>query len=125
MRDAVSLHLVEVSKKMSDMQYHKLIGHTLFQECNSNSFMGNAVVKEPYSYKHCISKFNIPVNWYNKMDDVPQEFSCFIAHEFFDALPIHKFQVSILFYSDKFFNCTFSLKNINDILIDNIEFLKK
>jgi NADH dehydrogenase [ubiquinone] 1 alpha subcomplex assembly factor 7 len=36
---------------------------------------------------------NIPVFWYSSIQDVPRHFSCFLANEFFDALPIHKFQV--------------------------------
>lgn len=114
MRDAVSLHLVEVSNKMSEMQYQKLVGHTLFQECNNNSFMANAVVKEPESYNHCISKFNIPVNWYHKVEDVPQEFSCFIAHEFFDALPIHKFQKTEQGWCEVFVDIDDNPASIND-----------
>lgn len=35
----------------------------------------------------------IPVSWHYKVDDVPEGFSIYLAHEFFDALPIHKFQL--------------------------------
>ena len=44
-------------------------------------------------YKEAQSKYGPSISWYKQLKDVPQGFSCFIAHEFFDALPIHKFQV--------------------------------
>lgn len=36
----------------------------------------------------------IKVYWYNDLKKVPNNFSWYIAHEFFDVLPIHKFEVS-------------------------------
>lgn len=33
-----------------------------------------------------------PVFWYYSINEVPRSFSCYLAHEFFDALPIHKFK---------------------------------
>ncbi|KAL3248423.1 hypothetical protein MRX96_056497 [Rhipicephalus microplus] len=44
------------------------------------------------TYKHSITKHGVPVGWYRHLHDVPLGFSCFIAHEFLDALPVHKFQ---------------------------------
>jgi len=44
-------------------------------------------------YRKGITKDGVKVYWYYSIYDVPREFSIFIAHEFFDALPIHKFQV--------------------------------
>lgn len=38
----------------------------------------------------------IKVYWYNDLKKVPQNFSWYVAHEFFDVLPIHKFEVSNL-----------------------------
>lgn len=41
----------------------------------------------------CKSRHGFDVHWHKHLSDVPKEFTFFIAHEFFDALPIHKFQV--------------------------------
>lgn len=45
-----------------------------------------------------LTQSGIPVTWYRTLDQLPSEsgFTAFIAHEFFDALPIHKFVVSII-----------------------------
>ena len=86
-RDAVSLHLVEVSPRLSEMQYSKLT--------NSQS-QGSAVSQTTSSepcYRSCVSYHNFNVHWYRQLADVPKGPSFFIAHEFFDVLPIHKFQV--------------------------------
>ncbi|KAG7257157.1 hypothetical protein CRUP_023678 [Coryphaenoides rupestris] len=52
------------------------------------------------AYLQGTSATGLPVSWYRRLDDVPagrqralgSRFSVFLAHEFFDALPIHKFQ---------------------------------
>ena len=85
--EAVSLHLVEVSPHLSDMQYHKL----------TNSSQGSAAAQSESSepcYRSCVSHHNFNVHWYRHLADVPRAPSFFIAHEFFDALPVHKFQVN-------------------------------
>ena len=87
-RDIVSLHLVEVSPHLSDMQYSKLT--------NDNQSQGGAtqsVSSEP-CYRSCVNHHGFNVHWYQQLADVPKAPSFLIAHEFFDALPVHKFQVS-------------------------------
>jgi len=86
LKDAVSLHLVEVSPFLSDIQFDKLSlaappmhvkDHCAVEGC----------------YKSAKSRHNsIPIQWYKHLSDVPKARSFYIAHEFFDALPIHKFQ---------------------------------
>ncbi|XP_066929507.1 protein arginine methyltransferase NDUFAF7, mitochondrial-like [Clytia hemisphaerica] len=69
--DKFSIHFVEVSEKMKQMQRH------------------NLKVSEK---KDMIENTNIKVNWHSKIQDVPKGLSLYIAHEFFDALPVHLFQ---------------------------------
>jgi NADH dehydrogenase [ubiquinone] 1 alpha subcomplex assembly factor 7 len=85
-KDAVSLHLVEVSPFLSTMQYKKL-AHTDQPLANENDTLSDGC------YQSCISRYNnIAVNWYKQLSDVPKARSFYVAHEFFDALPVHKFQ---------------------------------
>lgn len=90
-KDAVSVHLVEVSSKLRDMQYNKL--------CLEEKQLRNALQESDSEQQaanisnHSITKHGPEVSWYNCLQEVPKEFSFYIAHEFFDALPIHKFQV--------------------------------
>uniref|UniRef100_A0A7N6FHC8 Protein arginine methyltransferase NDUFAF7 n=1 Tax=Anabas testudineus TaxID=64144 RepID=A0A7N6FHC8_ANATE len=79
---SVSLHLVEVSPTLSQLQAQNLTGNTS-QEADSED--------EPV-YRRGKTTAGLPVCWYRRLDDVPTGFSVFVAHEFFDALPIHKFQ---------------------------------
>lgn len=43
--------------------------------------------------KEKLDKYGVPLNWHDRIDDVPQDtYSLVVAHEFFDALPIHVLQ---------------------------------
>ncbi|XP_061560075.1 protein arginine methyltransferase NDUFAF7, mitochondrial [Phycodurus eques] len=79
---SVSLHLVEVSPLLSRLQAQTLVG-TGSTEAERED--------EPV-YRHGRTAAGLPVSWYRRLEDVPPGFSIFLAHEFFDALPIHKFQ---------------------------------
>lgn len=83
------MHLVEISPKLSEIQAKNLC--TSYEELtpNINSKMKNAIGP----YKQGVTKDGIKVFWYYSVNDIPQSFSVILAHEFFDALPIHKFQV--------------------------------
>ncbi|XP_060517660.1 protein arginine methyltransferase NDUFAF7, mitochondrial-like [Cylas formicarius] len=84
-----SLHLVEISPVLSDIQAGTLC---LQSSLNNNK---NALV-----YRHGISRHGIPVSWYKQLKDVPEGFTLLLAHEFFDALPIHKFHKTYAGYKE-------------------------
>ncbi|XP_077996332.1 protein arginine methyltransferase NDUFAF7, mitochondrial-like [Glandiceps talaboti] len=86
-KDVVSLHLVEVSPAMRHMQELKLTGTNRVTERHAETQEKDGI------HKTIQTKSGIPVTWYTNLQDVPTGTpSCFIAHEFFDALPIHKIQ---------------------------------
>jgi NADH dehydrogenase [ubiquinone] 1 alpha subcomplex assembly factor 7 len=85
--DKISVHLVEISSVLPIIQAKKLGAENNDNE--SNVFKN----EENIFYRKGITKDGVKVYWYYSIYDVPREFSIFIAHEFFDALPIHKFQV--------------------------------
>ncbi|XP_059162321.1 protein arginine methyltransferase NDUFAF7, mitochondrial-like [Physella acuta] len=88
--DKVSLHLVEISPTMSSLQAAKLCEKNEpdnFKTCKSNPGDSTTVTCQYQS----TSKYGTQVFWYKELADVPKGLSCFIAHEFLDALPIHKF----------------------------------
>lgn len=79
--NSLSIHLVELSPYLSKMQAQKL--------CYSSNELNDL----PF-YRIGETMSGIKVYWYRRIEDVPNEFSIIIAHEFFDALPIHKLQKS-------------------------------
>lgn len=95
--EVVSLHLVEISPHLSQIQEFKLCGtvSVVKDVLDSSPVHLRLPVKsdsEEVTYKQSITKHGVPVGWYRHLHDVPRGFSCFVAHEFLDALPVHKFQ---------------------------------
>lgn len=84
--DKFSLHLVEVSPYLSELQAKRLC-------CQSKETKKADLDSVPY-YRSGESVSGIQVYWYRQLSDVPKSFSIYLAHEFFDALPVHKFQKS-------------------------------
>ncbi|XP_053158864.1 protein arginine methyltransferase NDUFAF7, mitochondrial isoform X2 [Hemicordylus capensis] len=76
----ISVHLVEVSPKLSEIQALKLAEEKI-------KIMDSSSV-----YMQGITKTGLPIFWYRDLNDVPIGNSFYLAHEFLDALPIHKFQ---------------------------------
>ncbi|XP_062934663.1 protein arginine methyltransferase NDUFAF7, mitochondrial isoform X2 [Cynocephalus volans] len=78
----ISIHLVEVSQKLSEIQALTLTEEKVPLERNAGSPV----------YMKGITKAGIPISWYRDLQDVPKGYSFYLAHEFFDVLPVHKFQ---------------------------------
>ncbi|CAK1542492.1 unnamed protein product [Leptosia nina] len=78
--DELSIHLVEISATMQLMQANKL--------CATHR---ETDIELPHN-REGETVSGIKVYWYNDLKKVPKNFSWFIAHEFFDVLPIHKFE---------------------------------
>lgn len=76
----LSVQLVEISPLLSDLQARKLC-------INTRNLPENSA-----HYKEGTSLQGAPVCWYRHLGDVPNGFTLLVAHEFFDALPIYKFQ---------------------------------
>lgn len=78
----VSLHLVEVSPALSRVQAERLTSRHEPQAGDGPVYLSGETAS------------GLPVSWYHCLEDVPAGFSIFLAHEFFDALPVHKFQLT-------------------------------
>ncbi|XP_025723854.1 protein arginine methyltransferase NDUFAF7, mitochondrial isoform X3 [Callorhinus ursinus] len=78
----ISIHLVEVSRKLSEIQALTLTEEKIPLERNAGSPV----------YMKGVTKSGIPISWYRDLHDVPKGHSFYLAHEFFDVLPVHKFQ---------------------------------
>ncbi|CAL9691898.1 unnamed protein product [Knipowitschia caucasica] len=78
---SVSVHLVEVSPVLSALQAQLLTGSE-----------SHVTTEEGPVYRRGNTPVGLPVSWYRQVQDVPKGFSVFVAQEFFDALPVHKFQ---------------------------------
>lgn len=93
----LSLHLVEVSPALSVIQEKNLTGnHKNDQEKQCIVTDDRSTDREGGSelcYKKCVTQNGTPVSWYRAIQDISYTGNCFfIAHEFFDALPVHQFQ---------------------------------
>lgn len=95
--DKISLHLVEISPFLSKLQALRL--------CEKGWEVTPDPTKEINFYREGISSGGVKIFWYNRLEDVPKEFSMVVAHEFFDALPVHKFERN-------------SENSLNEILVD-------
>ncbi|KAM5292592.1 protein arginine methyltransferase NDUFAF7, mitochondrial [Ctenodactylus gundi] len=78
----ISIHLVEVSQKLSNTQALALTEEKTPLERSTESPV----------YMKGVTKSGLPISWYRDLHDVPQGYSFYLAHEFFDVLPVHKFQ---------------------------------
>jgi SAM-dependent MidA family methyltransferase len=81
------VQLVEASPGLRKVQRAKLIPGS--QESDVK------LVEDSQSVpvQQCIRSDGISVNWYDGVEDLPDAWSMIMAHEFFDALAIHTFEV--------------------------------
>lgn len=91
----ISCHLIEISPELSKIQDQLLCVESKDHKESS------------LSYKSGITKNNVAVSWYVNIHNVPRKFSFVLAHEFFDALPVHKFQTMSLTIAENefYFSC--------------------
>lgn len=78
----LSVSLVEISPYLSQEQEKRL--------CRTTNKNEKKLPKDAHYYKESITVYGSPIRWYNHVFDLPRSFSLFVAHEFFDALPVHK-----------------------------------
>lgn len=82
----MSIHMVEISPHLSDLQSQRICFNSEVVRPRD----GDSAPPPHYRKGETVS--GIPVYWYERIHDVPDGFSIVLAHEFFDALPVHKFQ---------------------------------
>ena len=81
--------MVEISPALSVIQAKNLCVSSEEISPELNSKEKNAIG----CYRQGITEDGVKVFWYYSVKDLPRGFSVIVAHEFFDAMPIHKFQV--------------------------------
>lgn len=85
--NSLSIHLVEISRVMSQFQAKTLCAADSVVEMDELDDENFGCYQQGFT-----PRSSIPIYWYPDFRYVPKAFSMIIAHEFFDALPIHKFQ---------------------------------
>lgn len=92
-----NLQLIEISPALSEIQAKLLCSQSYHCNLEDTAYKkGSICVYIIYNKSHIgfplgITHHGIPVQWFKQLSDVPNCFTLFIAHEFFDALPVHKF----------------------------------
>ncbi|XP_065919348.1 protein arginine methyltransferase NDUFAF7, mitochondrial-like isoform X2 [Dysidea avara] len=87
--DGLSVHLVELSPALCGIQEETLTGTTHVAQPSLD-----LPPDHEGSYRSCKLPSGASVSWYRELNEVPTGLSYYIAHEFFDALPVHQFQRS-------------------------------
>lgn len=79
----ICFRFVEVSKKLAEIQHRRLCSSLHPKSMNPSSCD---------SYLNDTSTHGVPLSWHRSIDEVPDDrVTFYVAHEFFDVLPIHKF----------------------------------
>lgn len=87
-KDSASLHLVEISPHLTQIQEQNICGTVSLIDREENAIDGRM---------RALTSHGLPITWYRSLEQVPLRtgFTAIIAHEFLDALPIHKFVVRL------------------------------
>lgn len=98
----VSLHLIEVSPALTEIQEKTLTGGFANNQKDNHERQSEGATEDKLQqnedklglcYKQYVTQTGVPMSWYRAVQDVPFEGNVFfLAHEFFDALPVHQFQ---------------------------------
>uniref|UniRef100_A0A2P2L2W5 Protein arginine methyltransferase NDUFAF7 n=1 Tax=Rhizophora mucronata TaxID=61149 RepID=A0A2P2L2W5_RHIMU len=79
--ESLHINMVECSPTLQELQYHSL-------KCTDGDDSSGNVEKINIS-----TLAGIPVSWHTSLEQVPSGLpTIIIAHEFYDALPVHQFQ---------------------------------
>jgi NADH dehydrogenase [ubiquinone] 1 alpha subcomplex assembly factor 7 len=114
---AIKVHLIEISPAMRKKQFETLKCEGDFEQAfdKLNNPLLAAIKTNPFNNKtnkedddeenddkegklstkgnvSAITSHGTKIYWHNSLDDVPSGPTCIIAHEFFDALPVHQFR---------------------------------
>ncbi|XP_059483598.1 protein arginine methyltransferase NDUFAF7, mitochondrial [Neocloeon triangulifer] len=77
----VSVHLIELSQKLREAQAKLLCSEANLGKDDAQQLN----ITSGFAQVEC------PIFWHHHLSEVPNDaFTCVIAHEFFDALPVHK-----------------------------------
>lgn len=90
-RHRTSIHLIEISPFLSELQAECLCSQ-YSKDINDDDSNNKRNPSTNYYQKGETINGKIPIYWHRLLEDVPTGFALMIAHEFFDALPIHKFE---------------------------------
>ena len=77
-----SMHMVEISPYLSQAQAQRF--------CYKHEVLPEE--EQMQHYQIGTTATGTQVFWHRRLEDVPEGFSLVLAHEFFDALPVHKLQ---------------------------------
>lgn len=94
---AINLHFIEISPKLKEMQQNKLCAASS-QVRETSSIQSDSSKSTAQTEEAQVTKTGVKVHWWNDISELPNGPSFYVAHEFFDALPIHKFQAGDFYF---------------------------
>jgi NADH dehydrogenase [ubiquinone] 1 alpha subcomplex assembly factor 7 len=96
---AVSIHFIEASPYLKDMQYTSLL------KCLKQA------VPQPLDRKDSVQINGTHVSWHPSLETIPAGPTVVLAHEFFDALPVYQFQYTKRGWAERLVDLDTSLES--------------